>query len=231
MCYSNSSTSQLEALKEKYKREFAQPELYHPIFFASGFTFPLWPIVSQSEKIELMQWGLLPHWLKEDPKRFATNTLNAKSETLAEKASFKHLLASKRCLVPSTGFYEYHTAGKEKTPYFIYSKKEPLFSMAGLYDTWFNHQTGATINSFTIITCPANTLLEEIHNTQKRMPVILPGQAAENWIKNGTLDLLHPVADDFLTAHIIEKKYMNTNDPRVQDPFTPPPTLVQGRLF
>lgn len=231
MCYSNSSTSQLQALKEKYRREFSQPELYHPVFFASGFTFPQWPIVSKSEKIELMQWGLLPHWLKTDPKQFATNTLNAKSETLAEKASFKHLLSSKRCIVPSTGFYEYQTTGKEKTPYFIYSKEEPLFSMAGLYDTWYNAQNGQIISSFTIITCEANALLSEIHNTQKRMPVILPGDLAESWVRTGDLNLLKPLRENFLSAHIIDKKYINTNDPRVQEHFTPPPTLIQGSLF
>lgn len=75
----------------------------------------------------MMQWSLLPYGLKQDPKLFATNTLNTKSETLAEKASFKHLIASKRCIIPSTVFFEYQTNGKEKIPYFIYSKDEPLF--------------------------------------------------------------------------------------------------------
>lgn len=232
MCYSNSSTSQLQAFKDKYNKTVAQPELLHPIFFASGFTFPQWPIVSNRPQIEFMQWGLLPSWLRDqDPKTFATNTLNAKSETILEKASFKHLVATQRCLVPSTGFFEYQTIAKEKRPYFIYSEKEPLFSMAGLYDIWLNPANGNQVHTFTILTCEANPLLAEIHNEKKRMPVILPQSSENLWLETGDLNLLAPVESDFLKAHRIDKQYVNQNDPRVQLPFDPPPTLVQGSLF
>jgi putative SOS response-associated peptidase YedK len=113
---------------------------------------------------------------------FASKTLNARIETCAEKASFRHLIGSKRCLVPSSGFFEWQTAGKLKIPYFITDPKQEIFSIAGIYDSWLDHSTGALENTFTILTTAANPLMAEIHNTKKRMPLILATNEEDAWL-------------------------------------------------
>ena len=174
MCYSNSSTSSNETLGKFYQREIVTLPTAEPTFYANGFTFPSWRIITHEPQIKRMQWGLIPSWYSgESPINIASKTLNARVETLSEKASFKQLISSHRCIVPSSGFYEFQHKGKEKIPYFIYPSDAPLFSMAGLYDEWLNRETGEIIQSFTIITTLANPLMEEIHNHKKRMPLIL----------------------------------------------------------
>ena len=141
-----------------------------------------------------MRWGLLPNWYKGGTwMDFAAKTLNARVETCSEKASFKHLISSKRCLVPSNGFFEWHTEGKLKTPYFIHTPNQEIFSIAGLYDSWLDQTTGAFEHTFTILTTEANPLMAEIHNAKKRMPLILQQDEEKAWL-DGALGI-HQIMD------------------------------------
>ena len=183
MCYSNSSTSTTLQLAERYQKlkPVAAPELQY--YFASGFHFPRWNIITNDATLQQMRWGLLPNWYKGGNwMEFAAKTLNARIETCAEKASFRHLISSKRCLVPSNGFFEWHTEGKLKTPYFIHTPNQEIFSIAGLYDSWLDQTTGAFENTFTILTTEANSLMAEIHNAKKRMPLILQQDEEKAWL-------------------------------------------------
>lgn len=85
-------------------------------------------------------------------------------------------------MVLVNGFYEWQHIGKEKIPYFIRLKEDIPFALAGLYDNWLNKNTGELINTFTIITTPANPMMEIIHNTKKRMPAILSPSAEKEWL-------------------------------------------------
>lgn len=231
MCYSNTSTSQLDQLKERYKIGQAKPFAYQPTFFSSGFDHPIWPIVTVNQELQGMQWGLIPNWFKgDDALDFAKNTLNAKSETLHEKPSFAHLIDRNRCLIPSTGFFEFQSVGKEKIPYFIYSKETPIFSMAGIYDTWHHPKTGEIVQSFSMITCEANELMATIHNTKKRMPVILKPGDEDSWLTSGKRDLLCPMTEGWLTAHTVNKKMLAATNPHAILPFIPD-LLRQKSLF
>lgn len=207
-----------------------------PVYFASGFSFPQWRIVTQEDTLQTMNWGLIPSWFKEtDYKEIASMTLNARVETLDEKASFRHLLHRQECIVPSSGFFEWKTVGKEKIPYFIYPAAGSIFSMAGLYDQWQDPISGIVKKTFTILTCPANELMAEIHNSKKRMPVILDSTQEKDWLL-GNLDqdqLLLPIADEFLKANEINRKIINGklhNCPEVQQPFDNK-IYEQGALF
>lgn len=207
-----------------------------PVFFASGFSYPDWRIVTKADSLEEMQWGLIPSWFKgEDIKEIASMTLNAKVETLDEKASFKHLLHRQECIVPSSGFFEWKTIGKEKIPYFIYPSSDTIFSMAGLYDLWIDPLSGNAKKSFTILTCPANSLLSEIHNTKKRMPLLLDPIQEEGWLK-GELEpekLLLPSDNFMIKAHEVDRKLItskNHNCREVQQPFHNE-FYEQGSLF
>jgi len=104
--------------------------------------------------------------------------INARSETLNEKPSFKKPLKDKRCLVLTNGFYEWKKHGtKTKIPYFVRLKNKKPFTLAGLWDNW--NKEGEGLNTFTIITTSANKLMEDIHD---RMPVILNTEDSFKWL-------------------------------------------------
>ena len=136
------------------------------------------PVVTRHSpnSLELMQWGLVPSWAK-DPK-IGYKMINARGETVAEKPSFRSALKRRRCLVPSTGFYEWKREGDAKTPMFIHLKDQELFSFAGLYEHW-QDANGNELMSYTIITTTPNSLMEGIHD---RMPVILNPADEDEWL-------------------------------------------------
>lgn len=183
MCYSNSSTSTTQQLAERYQKLQPEQPIELKYYFASGFQFPEWHIISNDQTLQQMRWGLLPRWFSgSNPVEFASKTLNARLESAAEKASFKHLLTTNRCLVPSTGFFEWQTDGKNKQPYLIKDPAQSIFSIAGLHDTWFNPSTGQKEQTFTILTTQANSLMSEIHNTKLRMPLVLAPHEEKEWL-------------------------------------------------
>jgi putative SOS response-associated peptidase YedK len=132
-------------------------------------------------KVFMMRFGLIPSWSKEKKTRYSL--INARAETVTKKPMFRRLLAKHRCLVPTTGFYEWKKIGSRKTPHFIRVKYENYFALAGLWDHWKDPK-GEEIKSFTIITTKANDVLSEIH---PRMSVILRKQDEEMWLSIRTL--------------------------------------------
>lgn len=142
---------------------------------------------AEDERVaDLMRWGLVPHWAK-DPS-VSYKMINARAETVAEKPAYRKLLASKRCLIPADGFYEWTTGpdGKKVPIRFTLSHDE-LFAFAGLWTSWVDKETGELLDSCTIITTSPNELVARTHN---RMPVILPADAEARW-----LDPSLPVSD------------------------------------
>jgi putative SOS response-associated peptidase YedK len=116
-----------------------------------------------------LQWGLIPAWAK-DPG-IGTKLINARAETVHEKPSFKAAFKYRRCLIPTSGFYEWQKLSKGKQPYCFSMLSQPLFAMAGLWEDWNG------ILTCTILTTEANSFLEGIHD---RMPVILKPQDSDN---------------------------------------------------
>src|SRR5919108_1990433 len=101
-----------------------------------------------SNQCRLMVWGLIPHWAM-DPT-IGNQMINTRAETLMEKAAFKDLVGSRRCIIPADGFYEWRKEGKRKVPMWVHlSSKEP-FALAGLWDVW-RSPNGKRVESFTII--------------------------------------------------------------------------------
>lgn len=147
------------------------------------------PIIRQNEVREMAgcKWGLIPFWAK-DPA-IGNKLINAKSETLAEKPSFKHALAKRRCLIPADGFYEWQKKGKAPSqPLYIRRKDGGLFAFAGLWEDW-KAPDGKRIQSFTIITTEPNELIAQFHH---RMAVILNPEEEAFWLdmKNKPEDVL-----------------------------------------
>jgi putative SOS response-associated peptidase YedK len=142
------------------------------------------PVVTKNspKKVEKMKWGLIPFWAK-DPK-IGYQTINARSEELAGKPSFREPFKRGRCLIPASGFYEWAVVGKEKYPYYFRLRSGEMFAFAGLYDTWKDAE-GKAIKTYTIITTRANTLVNNVH---PRMPVILQRLYEDIWADNSTFD-------------------------------------------
>ena len=134
------------------------------------------PIVTNAApgQIQLVKWGLVPSWSK-DPAG-GPKPINARAETLAEKPSFRQLLARRRCLVLADSFFEWQATERGKIPHRILLKDEQPFAFAGLWDEWLDRTTGELHPTFTIITTAPNELMASLHN---RMPVILPHYEAE----------------------------------------------------
>ena len=234
MCYSNSSTSSNETLGKFYQREIGTLPSAEPSYYANGFTFPSWSIITLEPQIKRMQWGLIPSWFRgESTINIASKTLNARVETLSEQASFKELISTNRCIVPSSGFFEFQHKGKEKIPYFIYPIDTPLFSMAGLYDEWLNRETGEIIQSFTIITTIANPLMEVIHNHKKRMPLILDQSQIQPFLHGeDNIKGYSSRSYEAMQAHKVDKHILfsqTANIPAVQHPIVD--NIGQQTLF
>lgn len=135
-------------------------------------------------RLDFYNWGLIPFWAK-DPK-IGNRMINARSETITEKPSFRGSFKYKRCLVPADGFYEWRklSGSKSKIPHYIHMKDGKPFAFAGLWDIWHS-EDGSEIRSFTIITTEPNQLLQDIHN---RMPVILSPETYRPWLQEGEND-------------------------------------------
>lgn len=184
MCGRYTITVTLEELIAKYFiRE--QPVIkYVPRFNAAPMqSIPAVIHDGEQNRLGVLRWGLLPSWSKEDKN--AARMINARSETLLEKASFKGLVATRRCVIPADGFYEWKTRGDGKQPMRITMRDGKLFSMAGLYDIW-TAPDGTRISTCTIITTAANRLMEDIHD---RMPVILGPEQEKQWLDRRSRDI------------------------------------------
>jgi len=136
-----------------------------------------------------MRWGLIPYWAKD--ASISSGTINAMSETAAEKPAFREAIRRRRCLVPADGFYEWkRVVSGRKQPYSIGMADDGLFAFAGLWDRW-KDPAGKVLESCTILTTEANALLKDIHD---RMPVILSPDDYDSWLDPGETNPAH-VAD------------------------------------
>lgn len=139
-------------------------------------------IVTDRREMELVRWGLIPHWARD--AHFGAKTINARAETVATKPMYQEAFRHRRCLIPATGFYEWRTTAREKTPFHIRFKSGEVFGLAGLYDSWTDGE-GREVRSCTIITTTANELMAPIHH---RMPVIIRPDDEALWLDPAVTD-------------------------------------------
>lgn len=219
MCFHNSITTKVAKLAARYGRKSDIAEIYQDIlneqYHVSAFNFPKYPVVTNSDEIQVFNWGLIPFWTKteKDAEEIRQKTVNARNDTIFDKPSFRQPILKKRCIVPSTGYFEWRHEGKRKIPYYIYLKEEPIFSMAGIYDRWRDKKTGEEIGTFSIITTGTNPLTDYIHNTKHRMPAILSKEDEEKWLNPALTqaeieDLLQPFDEDKMEAYQIKNDFI-----------------------
>lgn len=212
MCFSVNVNIVKEELEERYGVQFPDKYRYEPSYYYHAFSFPELPALcsGRSEEFRLFRWGLIPSWVKTEAEAdlIRTKTLNARSESIGTKRSYSASFKSKRCIIPVRGFYEWQHNGKKKIPWYIYSRDNDVFSLAGLYSEWLPGPGRESVSTFTIITTEANELMADIHNSKKRMPLILNKSAEHDWIdlsvtESDLISLLHPYPADRMNAHVI----------------------------
>jgi putative SOS response-associated peptidase YedK len=164
--------------------------------------------------LEKLRWGLVPFWARDTS--MASRMINARSETVFEKPAFRGAIRSRRCLIPTTGFYEWHQ--KTKVPHLISLNSAALFAFAGLYEEWTSPD-GSPLRSCTILTTDANDAIRDLH---ERMPVIVHPRNYSLWldarIKTNLelAHLFHPWSESDTVVWEVAKRVGNVaND----DPF------------
>ena len=155
---------------------------------------PVLRVAASGIKLESMHWGLIPSWSKD--KKYASNLINARLETLNDKPSFRGLVKSHRCIVVASGYYEWVNTQNGKQPMYIHSNQSVL-PLAGLWTNWGN------MNSFTIITQNSIGHLKKLHH---RMPLILDNSTIFSYL-DGSIEFnnSHKVSIDGIQFHKVSK--------------------------
>ena len=173
------------------------------------------------KQVQRFNWGLIPNWAKSAD--FGSNLINARSESVSTKSSFRMPIRKNRCLVLSDGFYEWKRYGRNKIPYRITSKSSQLMIFAGLWDEWQG------VKTFTIITTTPNEEMQQVHN---RMPVILPTiEEQRRWLSDlplqNVLSMLKPAEDNTLKIYSVSDKLnkVDYDAPDLWKEANEPPTL------
>jgi len=159
---------------------------------APGQEIPIIRRQNNQNILRYYKWGLIPFWAKDE--KISYKLINSRSETIAEKPSFRYAFQKRRCLIPANGFYEWRKSDKQ--PFYVRLKDRELFTFAGIWEMW-KSPTGKQIYSCSIITTSSNNIMDKIHN---RMPVILSKEQEENWLrsnsKNDLQEMLKPYTDN-----------------------------------
>lgn len=167
-----------------------------------------------------LRWGLVPRWAK-DPA-IGNKLANARSETVAEKPSFRDAFRKRRCLVPMDGFYEWRRTTAAKQPFLIRMRSHEAFAVAGLHERWTGPAgadgTARVLETVTLLTTGPNALMAPIHD---RMPVILAPRDFDLWLdpsvrdREGLARLMVPFDDTLMECHAVSNR---VNSPRNQGP-------------
>ncbi|MCJ7555971.1 MAG: SOS response-associated peptidase [Gammaproteobacteria bacterium] len=208
---------------------FYSPSVAVIRLFDAAFTLPIEaryniaptqfvPVIRESNpagrQLAMLYWGLVPAWAKD--KAIGNRMINARSETLAEKPSFRRAFSQRRCLVLASGFYEWRKEDGAKRPWFISRKDTEPFAMAGLWESW--RKDSEVLESCTIITTVANKFMQPLHH---RMPAILSPALCGSWLDSENVsitqaaDLLRPLEEDGLQAWPVGTR---VNNPRNEGP-------------
>lgn len=208
MCGRYTLTRSIREVEERFNvAEAAQTSLEPRYNVAPGQDLPVVTRHSPNQ-LEVMRWGLVPSWAKDT--KIGYQMINARAEGIEAKPAFRKPFRSQRCIVPSTGFYEWQKVNsRQKIPYFFTLKhtasENPLFGFAGLYDIHFD-EAGNKLKTYTIITTEANELVGQIHD---RMPVILKPEDEAIWLDADLHDpepllaLLRPYPADLMQTYTV----------------------------
>ena len=166
-----------------------------------------------AKEVGLLRWGLVPFWAKDST--IGSRLINARSETVHEKSSFRRSFKSQRCLIPIDGWFEWKSQQGSKQPFFLTTTDEEPISLAGLWESWEKH--GQSLETFTVITTQSCPALTEIHH---RQPAIIQAQDFDAWMDPETpeatlLQLVRIPCEGPFNQRAVSKR---VNNPRNDDP-------------
>jgi putative SOS response-associated peptidase YedK len=165
-----------------------------------------------------MRWGLIPPWWSKPLKEMRLATFNARAETVREKPFFRDAFESARCLMPVSGYYEWHYRNpgdkKEKPqPYYFTRRDGHVMTIAALHATWHDRAEGRDVRSCTMVITEPNAFVGEVMD---RMPVVLEPSQLDQWM-HGTADeaaaLMRPAAEDLLQRRPVSKRINSARTP------------------
>lgn len=211
MCYQTRLIKKKEEIQQRFNVNVKALNTFEPKLVCKAFDFPKMPVITNlnPKNIELYNWGLIPQWAVDTSIR--TYTLNARIETINTKNAFKNSTEN-RCLIIADGFYEWqwlNKSGSKKQKFLITLPNDSLFAFAGIFEHYTN-DSGQVLKTYTILTTQANTLMAQIHNTKKRMPVILSPNEEKSWLNGANFNSFQqPYAHNLNAQEISEES--NTN--------------------
>ena len=228
MCGRYTIIAKAEEIEKRFNVEV--PESYSPTYNAAPTQ--ILPVITNKspEGLSLFHWGLIPKWAKD--KNIGSKLINARSESITEKASFKDAFKQRRCLVIADSFYEWKRSSKKsKIPYRILLNTKELFAFAGLWEEYEDNDQNM-VHTFTIITTSANPAISKIH---ERMPVILAPESEQIWLNSSVsteehINLLKPYDEQKIDNYPISPMVnsVSNNNPQLIKPT--PPTDQFGNL-
>lgn len=178
-----------------------------------------------ARQLATVRWGLIPFWAKD--AAIGNRLINARADGVADKPAFRDSFAKRRCLVVADGFYEWRKQGSGKQPFRIVLKSREPFGFAGLWSDW-KAPEGERVESCTIVTTDANTLVAPIHD---RMPVILDPADFDAWLdgdRETALALLKPFDPAAMEAYPVDPRVGNVrnDDPGIVEPLPQQQSLL-----
>lgn len=228
MCGRYTIIAKAEEIEKRFNVKV--PETYKPRYNAAPTQ--ILPVITNEspEGLSFFNWGLVPNWAKN--KSISSKLINARAETLSEKASFKNALKHRRCLIPADGFYEWKKSSKKsKIPYRIFLKSKKLFAFAGLWEEYEDEEQ-KIVHTFSIITTAANSTILTIHD---RMPVILEQDSEQDWLSSSIsiedhIDLLNTYDEEKMEFHSISPLVNSVTNDNPQLIVSTPPADQFGNL-
>ncbi len=189
MCFHSKQSKSAQEVENRFNAKIKQLDYFNIIDHINAYSFPKTPVITDMEPdtINHFNWGLIPAWAQDNEIR--KMTINARIETIKEKPAFRNNY-NKRCLVIANGFYEWKwldEKGKKKEKYLIGLPNEELYAYGGIYSEWIDKSTGEIINTYSIVTTEANSLVGEIHS-KKRMPIIIKPEDEQKWLKGDEIN-------------------------------------------
>src|SRR5208282_5526630 len=211
MCGRYSITSAPEAMRRLFKFTNALPNLRPRYNVAPTQDVPVVRSASDARELVTIRWGIVPHWARD--LSIGSKMINARSETVAEKPSFRESFKKRRCLVVADGYYEWQKVDGKKLPWRYTLADGSPFAFAGLWARWDKASDGVPVETCTIITTEANQLARHIHD---RMPVILAPDDYAAWLGENSVrevsELLKPYPAEDMRAYRVSTVVSNSRN-------------------
>lgn len=238
MCFNASLVQTAEIMAVEFNA-YIDDSMIEPVYFSSAFSLPQWPVLKDEalDRFSPLKWGLIPSWIKdaESARDIRFKTLNARIETIHEKASYRHASDNRRCAVPVDGWFEWKEVSGKKYPYYIHREDGKPFLLAGVWEHWQDPATDEPYETFSVVTTTALGICAQVHNTKERMPFVLSPGHRELWLDKNLnyselKDEIQPQWKE-LTAYpvsnLVSSSKENRNVPEVRDKAAGPPGQLE----